>query len=398
MSANTDQLVRPFSNMFAKQTDWDNEENRITTLLRKKLAGGETVIDLTEANPTSCGLLPPEDFLEEFHNPANLAYDPHPRGLPAARKSIAAWYRGQGIFADTEEIILTAGTSEAYSYLFHLLCDPGDSILIPAPGYPLLDYLGQLHNLSTRKYRLRYDGDWHLDADSLAEPSLHQAKALVLINPHNPTGSFVKPDDLKLLDQILGKSIPFIFDEVFSPFTLTDHGSPPSFPVNRLTFRLNGLSKMAGLPQMKLAWIVVSGPEQERKEAIRRLEIIADTFLSVNTPIQIALPAILPNLDRFITPILERIRKNHALLKDAFGSGLPLSLLRSEGGWNAVIGLPATRTGEEWCLRFLEEQNVLVYPGDLFDFGTGSYAVVSLLPKNDDFSEGIRRIVRSMTF
>jgi aspartate/methionine/tyrosine aminotransferase len=300
---------------------------------------------------------------------------------------------------DAAQIVLASSTSEAYSFLLRLLCNPAESIAVPKPGYPLFGYLADLNDVLCRPYRLAYDGEWHVDWSSLETVLAAGAKALILVHPNNPTGSFIKVEEEERLVRLSkDHGIPLIVDEVFSAFFFGDDSRRcGSFAGTHdaLTFTLNGISKLAGLPQLKLAWIVVSGPEKLRTEALRRLEIIADTFLSVGTPVQQSLGNLLESA-AMTTRIRERVADNFRELTRVFSASLPASLLGCEGGWSAILRLPATRSDEEWSLQILREQGVLVHPGQLFDCEIPSCIVVSLLPQSKVVEEGIRRILTTI--
>ena len=302
---------------------------------------------------------------------------------------------------DPAQIVLSSSTSEAYSFLLRLLCNPFERIAVPKPGYPLFDYLADLNDVERRHYELVYDGEWHVDWRSLEDALTEQTKALVLVHPNNPTGSFIKPDER---ERIVGiskeRGIPLIVDEVFGPFPFREDARRfGSFAGTHdsLAFTLNGISKLAGLPQMKLAWIVVSGPEELRAEALRRLEIIADTYLSVGTPVQHSLASLLSGESLISAEIKRRVVENFEELARAFSKSVPASLFSSEGGWSAILRLPATRSDEDWALELLGGHGVLVHPGHLFDCDVPSCIVVSLLPPCAVVSEGIRRIIDALS-
>lgn len=383
--------------MFSSRTDWELQPSVLFSLLQQKRKSGEEIIDLTESNPTHCGFT----FLSDLSLEPNIfrrsaKYEPNPKGLLAARQTIAGWYAAQGTTVDPERIILTASTSEAYSFLLRLLCNPGESVAIPKPGYPLFEYLCQINDVDCSRYRLVYDGEWHLDVQALFESLTPNSRALILVHPNNPTGSFLKVDELK---HVLGKAnernIPLIVDEVFRSYRFTDddrRAGTFAGTESMLTFTVDGLSKLAGLPQMKLAWIVVSGPGEAVEKALARLEVIADTYLSVSTPVQEALGALMTHQSALQAQILNRVVTNYAVLRGAFGRKSPASVCHCEGGWYAVLRLPATRSDEVWATDLLQDANVLVHPGRLFQFDQGAYLVVSLLPALEVFSEGTRKI------
>lgn len=384
--------------MFSSRTNWDLRPSPLYELVQKMRAAGERIVDLTESNPTRCGFrYQPDTPISPSALQKSVLYDPDPRGLLSAREAITEWYNGQQIAVDPASIILTSSTSEAYSFLLQLLCDAGEGIAVPKPGYPLFEYLCRLSNVRCNSYRLAYDGEWHIDMRSVEETLSARTKALVLVHPNNPTGSFVKMDErVSILSLTKDSGLPLIVDEVFGAFPIGEDGRRHgSFAGSQeaLTFTLNGLSKVAGLPQMKLAWIVVSGPVNQRTDALRRLEVISDTFLSVATPIQHSLKTILTDSAGITAQIRERISENLKHVSAAFPTTSPASLFRCEGGWNAVFRLPATRSDEQWAGQLLIEKKVLTHPGHLFEFEHESCIVVSLLPEPEVFARGIRGIV-----
>ena len=381
--------------MFSTRTDWDFRLSPLFALLQEKRARGETILDLTESNPTKCGFRYPErDLADAGASQRFGVYSPDPKGIPSARLAIAEWYKQQNIAVDPDRIVLTSSTSEAYSFLLRLLCNVGETIAVPKPSYPLFEYLARLNDVLCQEYRLAYDGEWHIDLSSVDDAISSNAEALILVHPNNPTGSFVKKEERdRLVSGAQERKIPLIVDEVFSAFPFAnDHRRANSFAgtTSTLTFTLNGLSKLAGLPQMKLAWIVVSGPDEECSKALQRLEVIADTYLSVSTPVQQMLPRALK--DRTVTDqILSRVKENYESLKTSVGVGTSATLLQCEGAWSAILRLPATKSDEEWGIELLQTAGVLTHPGHLFDFALKSCVVVSLLPIEEVFSEGITR-------
>ncbi len=383
--------------MFSDRTNWNTRPTTLATLLHEKQQRGEDIIDLTESNPTRCGFqYNTQGMFDALATRRSLLYEPNPKGLPLARTAIADWYSHQGVTVSAEHLFLTTSTSEGYSFLFRLLCNAGDSVLTPKPSYPLLDYLCQLNDIVPQYYSLMYDGEWRIDFERLETSITKKTRAIILIHPNNPTGSFIKQHEQLQIEKLARQhNIPLIVDEVFSSFGFEqDQRRVSSFANGEtvLTFTLNGLSKLAGLPQMKIAWIAVGGPEAEREEALKRLEIITDTYLSVATPVQQALPSLLKDSFSLTQQILERIRGNYQWLASTLGSGSAMSMLRCEGGWSAVIQLPNTRSDEEWALTFLRERSVLVHPGHLFDLQTSVYIVISLLIKREMLESGIEAI------
>ncbi len=383
--------------MFSSRTHWDFRPSPFYELVQTIRAAGEPIVDLTESNPTRCGFrYEPDHLIPQSALQKSVSYDPDPLGLLNAREAIAEWYGRQNIVVDPTTIALTSGTSEAYSYLLQLLCDAGEGIAVPKPGYPLFEFLCRLSDVQCNTYRLAYDGEWHIDMHSVEEILSARTKALVLVHPNNPTGSFVKKEErTRIMSLTKDLGLPLIVDEVFSAFPIGQDGRRhESFAGSQetLTFTLNGLSKVAGLPQMKLAWIVVSGPVDQRGDALRRLEIITDTFLSVGTPIQHSLKTILTDSVDMTAKIRARISENLNFASAAFSTASPVNLLRCEGGWNAILRLPATRSDEQWARDLLAGQRVLTHPGHLFELELRSCIVVSLLPEPEVFATGIGRI------
>ncbi len=390
--------------MFSRRSEFNRKENPLWKLLELQQKKGKKVIDLTESNPTRCHFKYPSSWLKSLSKKENLLYEPDPRGSLEARKAIEKYYRQLGVKLDPEEIFLTSSTSEAYHFLFSLLMDPGDHLLIPAPGYPLMESLGQLNDVAIDSFDLEYTGiQWKIDFDSLARGGYERTGAILLVHPNNPTGSYIDREDQRRLIALAKKNhLPIISDEVFFDYRYSGSSARPrSFSANRetLTFTLNGLSKMVSLPQMKLSWIVATGPKREVKEAIRRLEVIADTYLSVNTPVQNGLGLFLEGRGAIQTQVMKRVLRNRLLLSKWFKEKLPGGeLLKSEGGWYATIRLPGIMTDEEWAMTFLKKEGVLVYPGHFFDFPMESSLILSLLPPEPLFQEGIEKIIERVSY
>jgi len=380
--------------LFSSRLEWDAHPNPLSTLLAEKRATGAPILDLTESNPTRAALdYPREELLTALADPRALHYDPDPRGLLSARKAVSEYYVQRGVEVPASRILLTASTSEAYSYLFKLLTDPGDEILVPRPSYPLFDYLAAMESIAVRQYPLRYDGVWHIDFPALASAITSRTRAIIVVNPNNPTGSYLKRAEWERLQTV---GLPILSDEVFSDFSF----SPDAERITTLaaqnsvlTFSMSGLSKIAGLPQMKLGWIVASGPDHFA--ALNGLEWIADTYLSVSTPIQLALPRILTAA----APVQEQIRAQTASnlqhLRKNLLAASPCRCLTVEGGWYAVLEVPRIRTEEDWVLQLLAEKDVLVQPGFFYDFESEAFLVLSLLTPPAIFAEGLRRILES---
>jgi aspartate/methionine/tyrosine aminotransferase len=386
--------------MFSNRTRWDLRPNRLSRSLDRKRAAGANVLDLTESNPTRAGMLCPDDLLALLARPEGRHYEPSPFGRPAAREAVAADFARRGAPVDPGRLVLTASTSEAYGYLFKLLCNPGDELLVARPGYPLFEYLASLESVHVRGYPLEHDGSWHIDLDALRRAVSTRTRAIVVVSPGNPTGAYLAPEERDALEDLAAAhDLALISDEVFADFSFaTDEKPPPSaaHDGSALAFTLGGVSKSCGLPQLKLAWLAVTGPEARRREALDRLEVVADTYLSVSTPVQVAAPEILRRRDELQAPLRERTTTNLAVLRSRVGADSPASFLEPEGGWSAVLRVPATLPEEERVFRLLEERDVLVHPGYFFDFAREAYLVLSLLPEPPTFAEGIDRILADL--
>jgi alanine-synthesizing transaminase len=381
--------------MFSSRLNWSAAANPLARLLAQKRASGATVLDLSESNPTEAGFRYPEDrILAALADRRSLCYEPDPAGIPAARTAVSSYYGGR---VDPGRILLTASTSEAYALLFKLLADPGDEVLIPRPSYPLFDFLAALESVAVVEYPLVYHGEWAVDFDVLARKVTPRSRAIVVVNPNNPTGSYLKKSELaQLTDLCRRHDLAILSDEVFSDYALADDQQRVSSLVDQeqvLAFSLSGLSKLVGLPQLKLGWIVTSGPPQAGREALERLELIADTYLSVATPVQWAAPALLALRETMQGQILERVRENLAFLWSQIGPDSPWRVQQPEGGWYAVIQAPRIHSEEDWVLTLLGEDNVLVQPGFFFDFESEAFLVASLLTPAAIFQEGILRIL-----
>jgi len=382
--------------MFAKRTSWNLETNRLSTALSAHQAAGKPFLDLTISNPTECGFhYGQESILAALRNPASLKYEPNPRGLAVARNAVVEYYFRRNITIPPDDIFLGTSTSEAYSYVFRTLCDPGDNLLIPAPSYPLFEFLADIQDVHLVRYPLFYDHGWHIDFHAIEQAITPRTRGIIVVNPNNPTGNFFKPSEISKLSQIcVARDLAIIADEVFLDFALkTDQ--PPSFAANSavLTFTLSGISKICGLPQMKVAWLILSGPQREKTEASARIEVIADTFLSLNTPIQSALPTLLAQRHEFQEQLLARARQNLAELDRQLGLQKSSSRLEVEGGWNTILRVPATRSDEDLALELLATKSVFVHPSHFYDFPSEGFLVLSLITPPVDFSEGISRLL-----
>ncbi len=379
--------------MFSSRLRWNLQPNPLARLIAEKRAGGARILDLTESNPTRAGFeYPAHEILTSLASTDSLDYDPNPAGAFRARESVARYYGDTGQETCATRVLLTASTSEAYGFLFKLLADPGDEVLVPRPSYPLFEFLAELESIRVVQYPLVYDHGWMIDFPALEHSIGPRTRAIVIVNPNNPTGSFLKRHELQ---QLANYKLPILSDEVFADFpfapdprrvtTLTDQHDV-------LAFSLSGLSKVAGLPQVKLGWIVASGPEAERAEAYARLELIADTYLSVGTPVQCAAAALIDSRASIQNQIRQRTAANLATLRDRTKS-TPFGLLDVEGGWYAVVQAPRIRSEEEWAIELLRRENVLVQPGFFYDFESEAFLVLSLLTPEPIFSEGLRRLL-----
>ncbi len=382
--------------MFSRRTEWKLEQNRYTEALDAFRASGKTLLDLTASNPTTIGLkYETERLLKALSHPQALEYEPAARGLQQAREVVSKYYKAKGIEISSEQLFLTVSTSEAYTYAFRLLCNPGDEVLVPQPSYPLFEFLADIQDVKLVPYELVYDHGWQIDFHSLECAISDRTRAVLVVHPNNPTGSYVKQAEKTLLDRICSdRELAVIADEVFLDYSLGD-GSELSFAGSRgaLTFTLSGLSKISGLPQMKVAWIVVSGPSKLAAEANARLEVIADTYLSMNAPMQWAMAELLDSKGGIQRQLAERVRGNLAEL-DRQLEGQQLCVRRDvEGGWYAILRVPAIRSDEELAIALMEHEEVLVQPGHFYDFVSDGYLVISLITAAEEFRTGVSRIL-----
>ena len=409
--------------MFARRTNWKLAPNRLTQALQQRRLAGAEILDLTESNPTRCGLRYDEsEILSALAQPGSLQYQPDPKGLRSAREAISAYYAEREPAAaaiDPDHIVLTTSTSEGYSYVFRLLCNAGDELLVPKPSYPLFEFLADLQDVKLVPYPLIYDHGWQMDFYSMERAVTARTRGVVVVHPNNPTGSYVHAGELWALNEFCrAHGLAVIVDEVFLDYSLGDDisaadavelrstGQPmaavptfslaaPSFAGNQdvLTFTLSGLSKISALPQMKVAWVVTSGPPEEVQAAIARLEVIADTYLSMNAPVQWAVPAMLEQREGIQRQLLERVRRNLAELDRQLAAQKACQRLGVEGGWYAVLRVPVTRSDEELAIELVKEKAVLVHPGHFYDFESDGYLVLSLISAEADFEEGIQRLL-----
>jgi alanine-synthesizing transaminase len=385
--------------MFSKRFKWSLESNRFARLIEEKKRSGARILDLTESNPTQAGFdYPAEEILGALAQAPAMLYEPAPRGLLVARRVVAGYYAERGFNVDPERIHLTASTSEAYSFLFKLLADQGQSVLVPQPSYPLFEFLAALEGVELRSYELHYvhPSGWRIDFDSVEHVVTSNTRAITLVSPNNPTGSFTKLREVEQLNAICARhDLALIADEVFGDYGFgADESRARSLVSNDsvLTFVMSGLSKVLALPQMKLAWIVTNGPAGLREEAVERLDFIADTFLSVAAPVQHSARAWLRLRQSIQAQILSRAQGNLNWLREVTEDS-PLRLLSVEGGWYATLELPRQFTEEEWALALLEKDDVLAHPGYFFDFPREAFLVLSLLPRAETFREAVNRIL-----
>ncbi|MDR3736978.1 MAG: pyridoxal phosphate-dependent aminotransferase [Acidobacteriaceae bacterium] len=372
---------------FAQRTNWNTEETALSRAHHARLRAGLPLADLTASNPTRCGFAYDAELLSGLADPQALKYDPQPRGLPSARQAVAAYYADHHVQASPEQIVLTTSTSEAYSFLFRLLCDPGSEILVPQPGYPLFDFLAVLDDVRLKAAPLVYDYGWQIDPEGFRRAVTPATRAVVLVHPNNPTGHFTKPWEAAELARLCREhGLALIVDEVFLDYSFG--ATPASFAAGLegvAVYVVSGLSKIAALPQMKAAWIVVTGPEHD--EALERLEVIADTFLSMNAPVQGAIPAWLAGRGKIQEQIRERVLLNLAELDRQLAMLPAVTRLCADGGWYAVLRIPALQPDEQTVLELLN-RGVWTHPGYFFGFAPAGWLVISLLAPADEFQTG----------
>ncbi|MHB8889221.1 MAG: pyridoxal phosphate-dependent aminotransferase [Acidobacteriaceae bacterium] len=383
---------------FSTRTNWNTTESAYAAAIRDARAAGRLLYDLTASNPTACGFqYDTESILAPLANPAALAYEPDPRGIRRAREAVAAYYADHGASVDPNHIQLTTSTSEAYSYLFRLLCNPGDEMLVAQPSYPLFDFLADLDDVQLKPYPLFYDHGWCIDFASLEQSITPQTRAILVVHPNNPTGHFTQAQERTHLEQLCRKhELALIVDEVFLDYGLGAGDDAASFaavehPV--LTFVLSGMSKIAGLPQMKAAWIVSTGPAAELQQALPRLEVIADTFLSMNAPVQHALSSWLEQREQMQRQIRARTQANLQELDRQLAGQSHISRLGVEAGWNAVLRVPAVHPDEEEVQALIRDQGVISHPGSFYGFPKLGWQVLSLLVPEEEFCAGLSRLL-----
>ena len=385
--------------MFSHRTNWRLAPNALTRAIEEAHASGQEILDLTVSNPTEAGIRPDAEIvLAALVNPEAMHYDPQPRGLSGARQAVCHYYReSHDVFdLDPERLILTTSTSEAYSYVFRLLCNPGDEVLVPKPSYPLFEFLAGLADVKLVPYPLLYDHGWQIDFDSLYKTATPQSRAVILVHPNNPTGSYASASETSALNAFCRDyGLALIVDEVFLDYA-HDGARRDSFVTNAdaLTFTLSGVSKISALPQMKLAWVATSGPEEAVAEAGARLEIIADTYLSMNTPVQLAAPVLLDQRKQIQPVVVDRLRVNLAELDRLLVDRPSCTRLQVEGGWYAVLRVPVLGTDEDLAIDLLRKMGVIVHPGHFYDFPNEGHLVLSLITEPGVFCEGVARLLQ----
>jgi aspartate/methionine/tyrosine aminotransferase len=384
--------------MFASRTNWNLKQNRLAEALERHKSSGRKLLDLSASNPTECGFSYDESaILQALSNPASVQYHPDPRGLKLARQAVSDYYASRNERVALEDLLLTTSTSEAYSFVFRLLCNPGDELLIPTPSYPLFDFLADVNDVKLVRYPLFYDHGWHIDLHALKQAITLRTRGIILVHPNNPTGHYTRQDETTLLNQICSAhQMAIIADEVFLDFSLG--AEQKSFASNSaaLTFTMSGISKISGLPQMKLAWLAVNGPEQLKRKALARLEMIADTYLSQNAPIQLAAPVFLEQRVAFQQQLMARVRKNLSHLDRELEKEKRVTRLEMEAGWYALLRIPATQSDEQLAIDLLEKHDVYLHPGHFYDFPNDGYLVLSLITPEQDFAEGMRKLFSAL--
>lgn len=383
--------------LFSRRAPDRLDLNRLAQAVQGYRASGRPLCDLTESNPTRAGLVHSPDVLSALAVPSGVVYEPEPFGLPAARAAVARDLARRGVEIATDRIVLTASTSEAYSYLFKLLCDPGDEVLVPTPSYPLFEHLARLDAIRAVPFAMEFHGVWSIDIGAVAHAATPATRAVLVVSPNNPTGGYLKRSELAALATLCQeRSLALIGDEVFFDYPLEAPHAPTASVLEQedvLTFSLGGLSKSAALPQVKLGWVALGGPAREVQRALTRLELIADTYLSVSTPVQLATASLVEAGTRLRSRIQDRVRSNLAALQRLAAVQPSCDVLPVEGGWSAVVQVPATRGEEELVLQLLEQDGVLVHPGYFFDFAREAFVVISLLAPPAVFEAGAARLL-----
>jgi len=387
--------------MFSNRLPPNSVPNALSRRLAALDAEGVRYVDLTESNPTRAGFEYPAGLLHTLGDDTALHYEPRPFGLPAAREAVAADHARRGARVDPAHVVLTASTSEAYAWLFKLLCNPGDRVLVPRPSYPLFEHLTRLEAVEADPYDLDYHGRWEIDLASVVRALTPRTRAVLVVSPNNPTGSYLKARELDALSTLcVDRQLALVADEVFADYALdapADRVTDIAVQTGALAFTLGGLSKAAGLPQLKLGWIVVGGTPEHRGAALHALELIADSYLSVSTPVQVAAADLLARGAEIRAGILARVRANLHTLRARAASFPDCEVLACEGGWYAVVRIPATRPEEEIVLGLLDRERILVHPGYFFDFSREAYIIVSLLPAPQVFDDAAARMLQFST-
>ena len=397
--------------MFSDRTNWTLSQNRLAQAVEQVRASGAKILDLTVSNPTRVGLrYDSKAILEAFASPRSLDYDPQPLGLLPAREAVSAYYATHAVTLDPQRIVLTSSTSEGYSFVFRLLCNAGDELLVPKPSYPLFEFLADLQDVKLVPYPLLYDHGWQIDFTMMKEAVTPRTRGVVVVHPNNPTGSFVAREERGPLDEFCrDHRLALIVDEVFLDYDfdgdtrakaahMAGREKSGTFAANHqvLTFTLSGLSKICALPQMKVAWVVTTGPGADVTAAMARLEVIADTYLSMNAPVQWALPTLLDQRKTIQPQLLEAARRNLAELDRQLVARGDCRRLEVQGGWNAVLRVPVTQPDEELAISLLRKESALVHPGHFYDFPSDGYLVLSLICPEQGFAEGVARVLKHM--
>jgi len=386
--------------VFSERTSLDFTPNPLSQTLAALRRAGTPLLDLTLSNPTVAGFQYPAGVLAPLADAVALTYEPAPFGQFAARTAVAADYARRGIVVDPLRVALTASTSEAYSLLFKLLCDPGDNVLVPVPSYPLFEHLTNLDGVHPTQYPLEYHAGWRIDVDALASAVTPRTRAILLVSPNNPTGSCATREEIERISDVCEQhDCALVSDEVFADYPFEEDRVVPSVAgsASVLSFALGGLSKSAGLPQVKLGWVAIAGAEPRVQQAIARLEYVCDTYLSVSTPVQNCAASLIEAGRAVRKQIAARVRANRRVLAGLLVEAPSIELLEAEGGWSAVLRVPAVRTEEQLALELLRRDHVIVHPGYFFDFAAAAFVVISLLPREDEFREGVRRLILRVT-
>ena len=387
--------------MFSSRVPGDLGPNKVAAAVERMRLSGRGFDDLTVSNPTDAGLEYPPGLLADLADPKGLRYDPQPFGLAVARDAVSVEYAHRGVRVPSSHILLTASSSESYALLFKLLCDPGESVLVPTPSYPLFEHLTRLDCVHALPYRVEYHGTWTIDLDDLRYAIDETTRAILVVSPNNPTGGWLKRDELSALVELCAAHhLALIGDEVFADYPIDPAPGAVRSVLDQgdvLTVSLGGLSKSAGLPQLKLGWMALRGPSALLQTALMRLEIASDTYLSVGTPVQLAIPSLLEAGRGIRRQILQRLLGNYRRLLTAVSQHPSCQALRTEGGWSAVLRIPHTMPEDECVIRLLDQQHLLVHPGYFFDFPRDGYLVVSLLTRPDIFRSATDRLLAAVS-